>query len=331
MSRFLSGLDPFILLLLAAVGLGSFVPARGLAFDIADGLAFAAIAMLFFLHGLRLPRTQVIEGLGHWRLHLTILGITFLVFPAVAAFLHLALPGVIPSPLWAGILFLAALPSTVQSSIAFTSIAGGNVAGAVVSAAASNLLGIMLTPIIVTLLSEVTGSSLSLAGIGRVALLLLMPFVLGQVARKWLAGWAQKTRSVTALTDRGTIILAVYVAFSEATNEGLWHALPFGGIVRLALLSTVLLGLILLLGAVIGRWAGFSRVDRIAIVFCGSKKSLATGIPMAKLLFAGSAVGPVVLPLMIFHQIQLMVCAWLAQRWGRKKTQEDLAPGGQSA
>lgn len=318
MRRFFPGFDPFILLLMGTVVLAALVPARGAAFQLVDGLAVAAIALLFLLHGLRLPRAAVLQGLGHWRLHLVILGVTFLAFPVFVVLLQMLMPGFVAQPLWAGMLFLAALPSTVQSSIAFTSMARGNVAGAVVAAAASNLLGIVLTPFIVMLLSEATGASVSLAGVGRIALLLLAPFVLGQILRRWLADWVEKTRRITSVTDRATIILAVYVAFSEATNEGLWKVLPVSDILRLALLSVLLLALVMLTSGGIGRMLGFSREDRVAIVFCGSKKSLATGIPMAKLLFAGSMVGPVVLPLMIFHQIQLVICAWLAQRWARR-------------
>ncbi|API60908.1 bile acid:sodium symporter [Tardibacter chloracetimidivorans] len=303
---------------MGTVVLAALVPARGAAFQLVDGLAVTAIALLFLLHGLRLPRAAVLQGLGHWRLHLVILGVTFLAFPVFVVLLQMLMPGFVAQPLWAGMLFLAALPSTVQSSIAFTSMARGNVAGAVVAAAASNLLGIVLTPFIVMLLSEATGASVSLAGVGRIALLLLAPFVLGQILRRWLADWVEKTRRITSFTDRATIILAVYVAFSEATNEGLWQVLPVSDILRLAMLSVLLLALVMLTSGGIGRMLGFSREDRIAIVFCGSKKSLATGIPMAKLLFAGSMVGPVVLPLMIFHQIQLVICAWLAQRWARR-------------
>lgn len=303
---------------MGTVVLAALVPARGAAFQLVDGLAVTAIALLFLLHGLRLPRAAVLQGLGHWRLHLVILGVTFLAFPVFVVLLQMLMPGFVAQPLWAGMLFLAALPSTVQSSIAFTSMARGNVAGAVVAAAASNLLGIVLTPFIVMLLSEATGASVSPAGVGRIALLLLAPFVLGQILRRWLADWVEKTRRITSFTDRATIILAVYVAFSEATNEGLWQVLPVSDILRLALLSVLLLALVMLTSGGIGRMLGFSREDRIAIVFCGSKKSLATGIPMAKLLFAGSMVGPMVLPLMIFHQIQLVICAWLAQRWARR-------------
>ncbi len=310
--------DPFIVLLLSAVAVAAAMPARGLAFTVVDYLSTAMIAMLFFLHGLRLPRAAVLEGLGHWRLHLTILAITFLMFPAAVVALQAIAPGLLAEPLWAGLLFLAALPSTVQSSIAFTSIAGGNVAGAVVSAAASNLIGIVATPLIVTLMSHVTGASLSLSGIGRVALLLLLPFVLGQIARRWLSGWADRNRRATAVTDRATIVLAVYVAFSAATNAGLWRALPLLEIAGLAAVSALLLVFVLVASYCVASLSGFSRADRIAIVFCGSKKSLATGVPMAKLLFAGGTVGLAVLPLMIFHQIQLLACAWLARHWARK-------------
>lgn len=314
------GLDPFILLLLGTVGLAAFLPAGGKGFEVVDQISILAIGTLFFLHGLRLSREAVVNGLSHWRLHLTILAITFALFPLVVLSARWLLPDLVTPPLWVGLLFLAALPSTVQSSIAFTSIAGGNVAGAVVSAAASNMIGVALTPALMAMMVAATGASLSFGGIGKVVLLLLLPFVLGQVMRRWLAGWAARTRRLTSFFDRGTIILAVYVAFSEATNEGVWRLLPLSTLLDLILLASALLLLVLLLSYGLGRVLGFSREDRIAILFCGSKKSLATGVPMAKLLFAGSAVGPIVVPLMIFHQVQLMACAWLARRWGRAST-----------
>jgi len=314
-------IDPFLALLIATVLLASVLPAHGIAATAVSDLATAAIVLLFFLHGARLARENLIAALGHWRLHLTILSITFVLFPLLGLALSSGLHGLMPAGLWTGILFLCALPSTVQSSIAFTSIARGNVAGTVASAATSNMLGIGLTPVIVGLLTEAHGSSVSLSGIWDIVEQLLVPFALGHLLRPWIGGWVGRHRKLLSFTDRGTVIFAVYSAFSAAVVEGIWHQVSAPNLLVLLLVDAVLLAAVLLLTRFIARRLGFNKEDEISIVFCGSKKSLVSGIPMARVLFAPSAVGAAVLPLMIFHQMQLMVCAWLAKRYGSR-------PGG---
>jgi sodium/bile acid cotransporter 7 len=231
--------------------------------------------------------------------------------------------------LYLGVLFVCALPSTVQSSIAFTSIAGGNVPAAVVSASVSNLIGIVLTPLLVGLLLASHGGVISWHGVLDIVLQLLLPFVLGHVARRWIGAFVDRHRPLLRFTDQGTILLVVYTAFSAAVVQGLWHDTPVGALVSTLALSALLLALVMTTVTWAARRLGFSRKDEIAIVFCGSKKSMASGIPMAKILFAGQlgGLGALVLPLMIFHQLQLMVCAVVARRYATRGDHPDTQEG----
>lgn len=308
------GIDRFTLALVATVATASLLPVRGAE---ANDLKYAtdfAIAAMFFMYGARLPREVVMEGLANWRLHLFVLLCTFALFPLLGLAAHVLVPGFLPRDLYIGILFLCTLPSTVQSSIAFTSIARGNVAAAICSASASNLIGIVLTPILVGLLFSTHGG-FSPHAIGAIAVQLLLPFVAGQIARPWLGGWAANNKKLLSYTDRGSILLIVYGAFSEAVVGGIWHQVPPADFAIIAVVNIALLGLVLAITTLASRALGYSHEDEIAIVFCGSKKSLASGVPMASVLFAGHPIGLIVLPLMLFHQIQLMVCAVLARRY----------------
>jgi sodium/bile acid cotransporter 7 len=217
----------------------------------------------------------------------------------------------------AGLLFLALLPSTVQSSIAFTAIARGNVAAAVVSASFSNLLGIVLTPVLVALLMQRSGngSLISLSSAEGIALQLLLPFVVGHLLRPWIGGFVNRHKAVISRVDRGSILLVVYAAFSAAVVEGLWSKVSSDELLVLAGLCLGILIVILFFTLAVGRMLGLSREDAIVLQFCGSKKSLASGVPIAGVLFPAAAVGPILLPVMVFHQIQLMVCAYLARRY----------------
>jgi sodium/bile acid cotransporter 7 len=313
--RFKLPIDGFVLALLSTVALASVFPAHGQGAEFMGYAANIAIAFLFFLYGLRLAPRAALEGLAQWRLHLAVMASTFVVFPILGLALGLLPESVLPPSLYAGLLFLCVLPSTVQSSIAFTSIAGGNVAAAVCSASASNLLGIVLTPALVALLMHGAGTGISLGVLGDIATQLFLPFALGQILRPKLGAWATKHRWLLGRMDRVSILMVVYVAFSEGVTSGIWHRLDTEHLVVLLVICVALLGAVLGLTVLAARLLGFNRADEIVLVFCGSKKSLASGLPMASVIFAGSQVGLIVLPLMLFHQIQLMVCAWLARRY----------------
>jgi len=307
--------DPFIIALMAALVVATLLPASGLAAVGVDWLATIAIVLRFFFHGAKLARSAVLAGLLHWRLHLLILACTFVVFPLLGLLLSWLLPGLLSPALWTGVLYLAALPSTVQSSIAFVSIAKGNVPAAIASASASQVLGVLLTPLLVSLLAGAHGGEVALSGIGKVALVILLPFIAGQLLRPWIGDFVARNKSTIALTDRATILIAVYSAFSAAVLEGIWTRLPLSQLLVLGLLCCVVLAALLLFTTAIARRLKFSREDEIVIVFCGTKKSLVQGVPMARVLFAGPDLGLILLPIMIFHQIQLMVCAVIARRY----------------
>jgi sodium/bile acid cotransporter 7 len=314
--------DPFIFWLLGTVIVASLLPVRGAIASAVDTLTLAAIFALFFLHGVRLPREALLSGLTDWKLHAAILASTFILFPLAGLSLAALVPGLLTPPLWTGMLFLCALPSTVQSSIAYTSLAGGNVAGAVAAAAFSNLIGVFLTPLLVTLMLGAQGAEISTSGILKIVGLLFLPFLLGHAMRPLLIKRVDARPRLVRTVDKGTILLAVYGAFSAAVVEGLWTRVPPATIAILVGLSLLLLAFILVAAWAIGRAGRFPRESRAAILFCGSVKSLASGAPMARILFPGAAAGMVILPIMLFHTIQLIVCAWIAARMGAQNVPE---------
>ena len=321
--------DNFTLALLATVLLASLLPCRGEMARIADITTDGAIALLFFLHGAKLPRAAILQGLKHWRLHLTVFASTFVLFPLLGLALQPLGRTLLTPQLYLGVLFVCALPSTVQSSIAFTSIAGGNVSAAVVSASMSNLLGIVLTPVLVGLLLASHGGATSWHGALDIVLQLLLPFVLGHASRRWIGSFIDRHKPLLGYTDQGTILLVVYTAFSAAVVEGLWRDTPVSALLSTLAMCALLLALVMPTLTWSARRLGFSRADEITMVFCGSKKSMASGIPMAKILFAGQlgGLGALVLPLMIFHQLQLMVCAVVARRYAAGGKATDVEDG----
>jgi sodium/bile acid cotransporter 7 len=314
--------DNFTLSLVATVVVASFFPAHGTGTVVFSYLTNAAIVLLFFLHGAKLPKEALVAAVTHWRLHLLILCSTFVMFPLLSLVLKPILSPLVTPVLYTGVLFTCMLPSTVQSSIALTSIAKGNVPAAVCAASASSVLGIFITPLLAGLILSThgNGGASPMSMIGSIVLQLLVPFVAGQIARHWIGAWVARNRALLKFVDNSSIILTVYSAFSAAVMEGLWHQIPISAIGGLIVVNLVLLAVALSTTTLVSKRLGFSKADRITIMFCGSKKSLAAGIPMAKVLFAGTAAGAgaIVLPLMLFHQIQLMVCSVLAQRFGAR-------------
>nr|WP_271211080.1 bile acid:sodium symporter family protein [Rhodococcus wratislaviensis]GLK36795.1 putative Na+-dependent transporter [Rhodococcus wratislaviensis] len=321
LSRF--HLDGFVLGIVAVAILGSVFPVSGTGQTVLDWATRIAIGILFLLYGARLSPQEALKGLKHWRLHSVVFAATFVLFPLIGLALRILVPGVLSEDLYTGILYLCLVPSTVQSSIAFTSIAKGNVAGAIVSASFSNLIGVFVTPALVILLMNTTGDAhVDFSSILDIVLQLLLPFFVGQLIRPFVIDWLQKYSEPTRIVDRGSIFLVVFSAFSASMNEGVWHTVTVWQVMGVVLVCSVVLAVVLAVTALAGRKLGFSVPDRIVIVFCGSKKSLATGLPMASVLFVGQPVGLIVLPLMIFHQIQLIVCAALAQQYSKRSREE---------
>ncbi|WP_407642817.1 bile acid:sodium symporter family protein [Actinacidiphila yanglinensis] len=308
--------DPYIAALLGTVLLAALLPATGGGARVAGGASDTAVGLLFFLYGSRLSTGEAMAGLRHWRLHLTVLAATFAVFPLLGLAARGLVPYVIAPGLYPGFLFLCVLPSTIQSSIAFTSLARGNVAAAICAGSFSSLAGIVLTPLLAALLIG-GGAGIDGHAVTGIALQLLAPFLAGQLLRRWTAPLLARHRRALGFVDRGSILLVVYTAFSAGMAEGIWHQVPVPRLLELLAAEAVLLALMLSATAYGARTLGFGRADRITVVFAGSKKSLASGLPMATVLF-GSGAGLAVLPLMLFHQMQLMVCAVIAKRWARQ-------------
>jgi sodium/bile acid cotransporter 7 len=317
MNRFFP--DPFIPALLATVALATLFPATGATASLLGTAATAAVMLLFFLHGVKLPRENLVAALTHWRLHLLILGTTFVLLPLAGVALTRLWPSLLPANLWAGVLFLCALPSTVQMSIAFTSLAKGNVAASVTSAAASNLLGIALTPLIAgALLHAQGGGAVPLSGIWKVVLQLLLPFVLGHLLRPLLADWATRQKKLISWSDRLTILLSVYSAFSAAVIAGIWKQVPIATLLTLVAVCATLLTMAMLFTSYGTRFLGLPIADRRSALYCGSFKSLVSGVPMARVLFPSAELGAIILPIMIYHQLQLMFSATIAPRQARR-------------
>lgn len=308
--------DPFIVsLLVVAVG-ASFIPARGQGLEVLKVVSIVAIGLLFFLYGARLSTSETLSGLRNWRLHLAILSMTFIVFPLLGLGAQVLEGNVLTTGLASGVLLLCLVPSSVQSCVVYTRISGGNVAGAVVSASMSNLLGVLLTPALVALLMT-SDARVDAGAVIRIVLQLFVPFVLGQALRPLVGGFVMRHDARLRLFDRGSILLVVLVAFSEGAEADIWSSLSVWSVLAVAAVCATLLALVLTWGALVGRVAGFSREDRIPILFCGSNKSLASGLPIASVLFAGNEVALIVLPLMLFQQLQVIVGALLAGRFAR--------------
>jgi len=310
--------DTFLVLLVGVVVLAALLPARGAAADVLSVATKAAVALLFALYGARLSPQQAWHGVRQWKLHALVLATTFVVFPLLGLGARVLVPAVLTPDLYTGLLFLCLVPSTVQSSIAFTSIARGHVSAAMVSASLSNILGVVLTPLLAVALLPISGTPhVDGSAVLDIVLQLLLPFAVGQALRPWLAPWVARHARLTHAVDRGSILLIVYAAFSVGMVDHIWSSVQPWRVVAVAAVSAVLLAIVLAVTAVTGRLARLDRGDAIVLLFCGSKKSLASGLPMALVLFPPSSVGLIMLPLMLFHQIQLFVCAVIASRLAR--------------
>lgn len=316
--RLLCSVDRFVLALGLTIVAATLAPCRGRSAAIFHVAGMAAISSLFFLQGARLARNAVVNGITHWRLHALIGITTFLLFPLLGLLLWTLQAALLPTLLWMGVMFACTLPSTVQSSIALTSIASGNVAGAVCAATLSNIIGIGLTPVLFGAIAHMQQQGgVDPVGVLWVLLQLLVPFVAGHALRPWIGAWAERNRKLLAVTDRGSILLVAYTAFSAAVVHGVWQMVPATMVISLLLVTGALLTMSLgaiLLGA---KSLRFRHEDLVASLFCGSQKSLVSGVPIANVLFRPDAVGAILLPIMIYYPLQLIVCGVLAKRFSR--------------
>ncbi len=281
-----------------------------------SSLMYLAIVLLFFLYGAKISRKTLIDGMLHWRLQSLVAAFTYLVFPLLFLLLRPLLQPLMGEQLYIGMLYLSCLPSTVQSSVAFTSVAGGNVPAAICSASFSSLLGIFMTPLLVSLLLSQSsdGSMFDLSAIKKIIVLILFPFFVGHILRPYLKGWVERHKKLISWNDQSTVWLTVYTSFSAATCAGFWALLEPITLVGVVVACAICVSLLLTMSYYLSRWLRFSREDCITIAFCGSKKSLALGAPMMIAIF-GYIDQNLLLPLLVFHQVQLLICSGLARRW----------------
>lgn len=312
------GVDGFLLALVAAVALAWAFPAPGVTGGPlhAEFASTVGVAILFFLYGLKLSPKNLRAGLVRWPLHLLVQTTTFLVFPVVVLAFGAVAGGLAVRELALGFFLIAALPSTVSSSVAMTAIAGGNVAGAIFNATLSNLIGVFVTPLWIAWYLSTSGAALELGPvIVKIVLLLLAPVALGQAVRPWLAGWAARRDKLTRHYDRLVIVVIVYNAFADSMVAGVWTQHGIATILGLLVAAIVLFAVVSTLTIGPARALGLPRGDLIAAQFCGSTKSLATGVPMAKVMFgADPTLGVILAPLMVYHLFQLVASSVIARR-----------------
>ncbi|MGH8493991.1 MAG: bile acid:sodium symporter family protein [Moraxellaceae bacterium] len=320
--------DWFLRGMIIAVIIASFFPDIGKSGGLLhlDLFINAGVAIVFFLHGMGIPTEQMKAGIRNWRLHVVVQSYTFVVFPLLFVVFNLFFGHWLPPMLLLGFFYLCVLPSTITSSVAMTGMAHGNVPAAIFNATISSLIGIVATPALVSLMSSTTGETLSFGkAVVDIATLLLLPFVVGQLLHPVFGKWFAARKKYTSLADRSIVLLLVFSAFCDSVAAGLWT--DYGPSLLLTTLSGVslILAIVLFLTRSTARALKFNTEDEIVAVFCGSKKTLAAGVPMAKVLFgAHPGLGLIVLPIMFYHQLQLMVCSVLAQRYAKRLAPETL-------
>lgn len=313
--------DPFIAALLVVLVLGIAIPIPHVFIEALTWAGTLAVMVLFFVYGARLRSSEVIAGLTNVRLQAGVALATFVVFPLLGWAGHGLTASLLGGMFATGTLYLTLLPSTVQSSVTFTSIARGNVAGAVCSATISNIAGVIVTPVLVyAIMGKASGVDPS--KILDVVLQLLLPFAAGQLLQPRIGEWVRARRWLTKGVDHGTILIVVASAVAGASAKGLWRTVTLGQIGGLLVSSAILLALMLAATWWGGKALSLSRADRIVLLMCGSKKSLATGLPMAAIIFPAHTLAAVTVPVIVFHQLQLIVCAWLARRLARTTEEE---------
>ncbi|MBB3929440.1 sodium/bile acid cotransporter 7 [Kaistia hirudinis] len=314
-------IDGFLLALVAIVALAIAFPGPGATGGILhmNEVATYGVAVIFFLYGLTLAPEKMKAGIKHWRLHISVQLCTFVLFPIVVLVLGTPFKSMLPLPVWIGFFYIAALPSTVSSSVAMTSLAHGNVPAAIFNATISSLIGVFATPVLMAWFLATSGTSMPLLPvILKIVLLVLLPIIVGQVARHWLAGWAHRNNKRIKLADRAIILAIVYNSFSDSMVEGVWAGHDAILIVQIVVGVIALFYIIYWLMLIPCKLMHFNRQDTIACLFCASKKSLATGVPLAPIIFGNDpALGLIIAPIMLYHFCQLVIVSVIANRYAR--------------
>lgn len=285
-----------------------------------DKLTGIGVAIVFFLHGLGLSPQAIKAGMANWRLHIYIQVATFVVYPLLWVVFGQAFMGYMPAALAFGFCYLLVLPSTISSSVAMTSVGKGNVPGAIFNASLSSILGVFITPFLIQLFMGVEGVQLDLLdSVISISKLLIVPMIIGQLLRPFLVSWVAKHKGAVGKVDKYVILLIVYNAFCDSVENGIWSEFSIGLLVTSIAICLVILMFMVHFIQWGARRVKFELPDEVAAVFCGTKKTLAAGIPMAKVIFGTDpTLGMILLPIMLYHPIQIFYCAILANRYARQ-------------
>lgn len=279
------------------------------------------IALLFFFYGLRLSPEKLVSDLKNWRLHVLIQSVTFLVFPILILTFRPFLKGTDNEVLWLAVFFLAALPSTVSSSVVMVSIAEGNIPSAIFNASISGIIGIIITPLWMGIFLEKQSEAFAFTSV-LIDLVkqILIPVIVGLLLHRFRGNWATRNKKYLSLFDKSVILCIVYRSFSDSFLNGIFHGISWTDLILLSGSVITLFFIVFNLTRLLSGWMKFSREDRITVIFCGSKKSLVHGSVMASVLFAGSSTGGIVLvPVMIYHAFQLFYISVVARRYSKGK------------
>lgn len=319
--------DGFILALLLVIILAYLFP-QGAAYR--DGaplevISAIGISLIFFFYGLKLSFAEIGSGLKNWRLHLFVQATTFLLFPL----LILVFKPFVSTPsqfdFWLSFFFLAALPSTVSSSVVLVSIARGNVPAAILNASISGLIGVLLTPLWMALFIDFKTDNVFAEVYWGLIREIIIPVILGLALQRYWGIWAQRHKANISLFDKSVILLIVYGSFAESFLSGVFEKVTHTYLVSVLVGTIVLFFLVYGVTYMLSRYVfRFSREDHIAGIFCGSKKSLTHGSVFGKFIFVNNpTVGLYFLPLMLYHAFQIFVITLIAQRYGKDATLED--------
>jgi len=304
-----------------AVALAWVIPEAG-----ADGGWFRAeittklaVSAVFFVQGLTLPARALKDGASQVRLHFGVQGICFLIIPLVGLGLDQLVGASMAPDLRLGFLFLCVLPSTMVMAVALATVAKGNVAAAIFNAVLSNVLGVFLTPIWIAAILT-TGGASEAQSLGQVlkeiTLLLLAPLVVGQVVRRlWLKAWADARKKPLSNFSNATILFIVFAAFCNSVQANIWSQHGWSTILVTAGGVLGLMALAIGLTMLVARLMKLAPPEGIVLIVSGSQKSLAAGVPLAKVIFgAHPGLGLILLPIMLYHPLQLFICGWLVAR-----------------
>lgn len=316
------GLNGFFLGLVAVVVLAFYFPEWGSVDSVLplSEIAQYGVSIIFFFYGLKLSPEKLKAGLFNWRLHLLIQSSTFILFPLIIILIHTFWGTIGDDLLWLGVFYVAALPSTVSSSVVMVSIAGGNMPAAIFNASISSILGVFVTPVWMALFMDDMHTDIDTTEvIIKLCFQVLVPVIVGLLLHRWLGRFTERYKNALRLFDQTIILLIVFTSFCESVSGDMFVGFS---IIEILLISVAMLILFLSMFGimyVLSILLKLNREDRIAVLFCGSKKSLVQGAVMGKALFPDPVMlGVVLLPLMLYHALQLIVSGMIAEGMSKK-------------